>query len=221
MSGPFVQFEDVAVQRGGQAVLDVPSFAAQEGRITVLSGENGAGKTTMLLAAAGLIDLAGGEVRLFGEPYHSGRAPAPRRLRRRVAIVFQEPYLFRRSVRANLEYALKLRGVVRAERARRSEEALASLGIAQMAQRKATELSGGERKLVALGRALVLRPRALLLDEMTASLDDQARETVLDLLQSIVSEQGTSVLMATHVEGLSERLQAAAFPLCSGRLVRS
>jgi ABC-type multidrug transport system ATPase subunit len=92
------------------------------------------------------------------------------------------------------------------------------LKISDLAGRPANDLSGGERKLVALGRSLVLDPQALFLDEVTASLDDSAREQVLDLIASLASERGKSILMATHLEGIAERLKAPAVHLKAGRI---
>ena len=219
MSAPFLQLEDLRVARGGKLVLEVEKLEIPAGQVTVIFGENGAGKTTLLMASAGLLDLQGGEVKLFGQPFHQGRAPAPKSLRQKMAFVFQDPYLFRRSVVKNLTYGLKIRGMAKDQRRERAETVMQQLGISELAGRPANDLSGGERKLVALGRSLVLDPQALFLDEVTASLDDSAREQVLDLIASLASERGKSILMATHLEGVAGRLQAPAIHLRAGRIV--
>jgi tungstate transport system ATP-binding protein len=216
MSRPFLQLEDLRVDRGGKLVLEVPRLEVATGQITVVFGENGAGKTTLLLASAGLLDLKSGQVKLFGREFHQGRAPAPKSLRQKIAFVFQDPYLFRRSVQKNLTYGLKIRGVAKTERRRRAEAVMKQLGITELAGRPANDLSGGERKLVALGRSLVLDPEVLFLDEVTASLDDAAREQVLGLIASLAAERGKSILMATHLEGIAERLKAPWVHLKAG-----
>ena len=218
MSQPFLQLEGIQVARGGKVVLEVPDLKALAGQITVVFGENGAGKTTMLMAAAGLLDLKSGRVKLFGQPFHQGRAPAPKSLRQKSAFVFQDPYLFRRSVQKNLTYGLKIRGVAKTQRRERAEAVMQQVGISDLAGRPANDLSGGESKLVALGRALVLDPQVLFLDEVTASLDDSAREQVLALIASLASERGKSILMATHLEGIAERLKAPSVHLKAGRI---
>jgi tungstate transport system ATP-binding protein len=218
MSAPFLQLEDLQVARGGKLVLEVEKFEAPAGQVTVVFGENGAGKTTMLMAAAGLLDLQKGAVRLFGQPFHQGRAPAPKSLRQKMAFVFQDPYMFRRSVLNNLTYGLKIRGVAKAQRREKAEAVMQQLKISDLAGRPANDLSGGERKLVALGRSLVLDPQVLFLDEVTASLDDSTREQVLTLIASLASEQGKSILMATHLEGIAEKLKAPAVHLKAGRI---
>jgi tungstate transport system ATP-binding protein len=218
MSAPFLQLEDLQVARGGKLVLEVERLEAPAGQVTVIFGENGAGKTTLLLAAAGLLDLQKGAVKLFGQPFHQGRAPAPKSLRQKIAFVFQDPYLFRRSVLKNLTYGLKIRGVSKARRREKAEAVMQQLNISELAGRPANDLSGGERKLVAFGRSLVLDPQVLFLDEVTASLDDSAREQVLDLIASLASERGKSILMATHLEGIAERLGANSVHLKAGRI---
>lgn len=218
MSAPFLQLEDLQVARGGKLVLEVPKLEAPAGQVTVVFGENGAGKTTMLMAAAGLLDLKSGEVRLFGQLFHQGRAPAPKSQRQKMAFVFQDPYLFRRSVLNNLTYGLKIRGVAKAQRREKAKAVMRQLNISDLAGRPANDLSGGERKLVALGRSLVLDPQVLFLDEVTASLDDSAREQVLSLIASLASERGKSILMATHLEGVAERLKTPAVHLKAGRI---
>jgi ABC-type multidrug transport system ATPase subunit len=218
MSQSFLEIKDVQVLRAGNLVLDVPSLSAPAGTITVVTGENGAGKTTLLLAAAGLLDLARGQVDLLGEAFHRGKAPAPRRMRRQVAFVFQDPYLFNRSVRSNLTYGLKIRGVARTERRMRAGEVLERLGISALADRPANDLSGGERKLVAVGRAMILTPKVLFLDEVTASLDDEAREKVLTLIRTVLADGNTNVMMATHMEGIAKSLAARNIVLNNGRI---
>jgi ABC-type multidrug transport system ATPase subunit len=218
MNRAFMQFDNVVVKRKGHAVLEVAELALPEKEITVVTGENGAGKTTLLLAAAGLLDLHKGQVKLFDQLFHRGRAPAPKNMRRRIAFVFQDPYLFRSSVAANITYGLKIRKVPKAERRIRAKEVMERLGIFGLAQRPANDLSGGERKLVALGRALVMNPELLFLDEVTASLDDEARDKVLTLIRSLVDEQGTSVLMATHLDSIASRLSARNIVVKAGRI---
>ncbi len=132
MSQPFLQLENLQVARGGKVVLEVPDLKAPAGQIAVVFGENGAGKTTMLMAAAGLLDLKSGRVKLFGRPFHQGRAPAPKSLRQKTAFVFQDPYLFRRSVQKNLTYGLKIRGVAKTQRRERAEAVMQQVGISMM-----------------------------------------------------------------------------------------
>ncbi len=217
MTAPFIQAHDVEVKRGGKKVLQIPSLVVPPNQVTVVLGDNGAGKSTLLLATAGLMDLAAGEISMFGRPFHKGRAPASRASRRQLAIVLQDPYLFGTDARSNIIHGLKLHGVAKNERNERVAEAISMLAIADLEKRNAQELSGGERKLVALARAIALRPKALLLDEVTASLDDSARDRVLAAIGQLV-QGGTSVMMATHIRTLAQRLDAQCIEIVDGTL---
>ena len=218
MSEPFLSIRDLRVRRGGQTVLHIDELSVGRGELVLLCGENGSGKSTLILAAAGLLDLEAGTIHLQGKPFHRGTAPAPMQLRRRLALVQQTPYLFATSVLRNTTYGLRLRGVPRPQRRQRARAVLEQLGIAHLAGRRADRLSVGEQKLVALARALVLDCPGLLLDEVTASLDEVVRERVLELIRNLVERQGVSILMASHLERASADLPARRADIHAGRL---
>jgi tungstate transport system ATP-binding protein len=221
MSAPFCSFEDVQVMRAGKAVLEIPGLTLAKGEVTAVVGDNGSGKTTLLMAAGGLLDLARGRILMFGGLFHQGRAPAAVHLRRRIAFVFQEPYLFGGSVRSNLAYGLKIRRMGKPEREDRVDRILERLGITGLGSRRSRELSGGEQRLVALGRALVLEPEVLLLDEVTANLADVAARKVEETVSSLVSEKGVSVLLATHQDRHARTLASTTVHLRGGRLIEA
>jgi ABC-type cobalamin/Fe3+-siderophores transport system ATPase subunit len=143
----------VAVERGRRRVLDGIDLELRRGEVTVLLGPNGAGKSTLLGAVAGAIPLAAGQVEVEG----------------RVAAAAQGAAFARRSVRANVELALAWWGLPRPGRRARADEALSALGVAQLSDRHAHTLSGGEARRVHLARVLAVRPDVLLLDEPTSS----------------------------------------------------
>ena len=142
--------------------------------VTVLAGPSGAGKSTLLRIVAGLVRPDAGHVAIDGRVLHGdGAAPA---FRRDVAYVFQEYALFPHlDVLDNVAYGLAARGVARAARRATASAWLERLGIAALARARPRDLSGGERQRVALARALAWTPRALLLDEPFAALDDATR----------------------------------------------
>ncbi len=216
-----LRFERVAVARGGRTVLQVDDLELPAARVTFVVGPNGAGKSSLLLAGAGLLDLSAGRVTLDGRPFHSGRAPAPKALRRRIGIAFQEPYLFGGSVADNLAYPLELRGQPKPERAERVGRALVWVGLEAMAHRPAGELSGGERKRVALARALVAEPEVLLLDEVTAGLDEAAREQVEALLGQWAAERDACVVVSAHPPEPTHLPGSGLVRLAEGRLVEA
>jgi tungstate transport system ATP-binding protein len=161
----------------------------------VLTGINGAGKSTLLRILGGLERAEIDSLRFEGHeerPY-----PYPRRLREAIVYVHQHPVMFSTSIAHNIGYGLQVRGVPKAEAARRVEEAMAWAGVAHLQGLDPTRLSGGERQRVALARAKVLCPKLLLLDEPTSNLDGQAREQVIGLIPTMV-EAGGSVVVACH-----------------------
>jgi ABC-type multidrug transport system ATPase subunit len=213
-----LQLEHLRVLRGGRTVLEVDSLVIGAGERVAVTGPVGAGKSTLLMAAAGMVRLDGGRVSLFGEPYHWGRPPGMVRLRRRLALVAQDPCLFATTVRGNLLEGLKYRGLSRAERVARCDAWIDQLGLGDLANRSAGELSGGEQRLVALGRALVLQPELLLLDEPTTHLDRAILPRIERLLGHGLAE-GSTLVFATHDAGQAQRLAGRVLALEGGRIV--
>ena len=179
----------------GRVLLSIPRLELPSHACTLLTGENGAGKTTLLKILAGLLAPDFAEVQ-----YRDQRMPwqrARRAYQADIIYLHQQPYLFDASVGDNIAYGLKRAGWPRAEIRRRVEEALQWSGLTPLAARNARRLSGGEQQRVALTRAWVLSPRALLLDEPLTSLDQEARERTFFLLQRMKS-QGVGVVVTSH-----------------------
>jgi tungstate transport system ATP-binding protein len=133
-------------------------------------------------------------------------------------MVFQRPVMLRRSVRANVAYALKIAGVPRSQRPVQVYEALDGVGLSHLARRTARVLSGGEQQRLALARAGALHPEVLFLDEPTASLDPSATREVESAIRAF-DAAGTKIVMATHNLGQARRLGDEIVFLDRGRLV--
>ena len=204
-----VTVEGARLAAGGRALLDGLTLTLEPGGLGVLMGPNGAGKSLTLRLLAGLIAPAAGRVRW-------GEAAAPPM--GAVALVFQRPVLLRRSAAANLDHALRLARVPRPERAARRDALLALCGLEDEARRPARALSGGEQQRLAMARALAFRPRLLLLDEPTASLDPQAAAAIEALTRAAVAD-GATALMVTHDVGQARRLADRVRFLHRGRVV--
>ncbi|HSF32186.1 MAG TPA: ATP-binding cassette domain-containing protein, partial [Candidatus Tectomicrobia bacterium] len=134
------------------------------------------------------------------------------------AMVLQRPVLLRRSVAANISYALSLHGVRRRQRRALVNEALEQAGLLDLATRPARVLSGGEQQRLALARAWAVKPQVLLLDEPTANLDPAATQAVESLLGQI-DKRRTKVIMTTHDLGQARRLADEVLFLHRGRLL--
>jgi tungstate transport system ATP-binding protein len=203
-----IVFENASVIAGAATILDGISLSLRPGAPTVVIGPNGAGKTTFLRLAMGLVTPTRGRIAWGGQD----RAPE------RQAIVFQRPTMLRRSAAANLRYALKAAGIARATHDQRIAELLALVGLADVAQRPARKLSGGEQQRLALARALARDPAVLFLDEPTASLDPAATKAVEEVIRAVAA-RGIKVVMATHDLGEARRLAGEVVMLHRGRVV--
>jgi tungstate transport system ATP-binding protein len=200
----------LSYQLGRKRLIDEISFVLEPGPCSVLLGPNGAGKTLILRLFHGLLDPSGGSIEWRGP----GAADASRQL----AMVFQRPVLLRRSVAANVDYAMRLRGLSRRRRAARSARVLEATGLDAMAHRGARQLSVGEQQRLALARAWALRPQVLLLDEPAASLDPGACRALESAIRAI-REDGTKILMTTHDMGQARRMADEVLFLHRGRLL--
>lgn len=191
---PAVRGEGLRVVYRKRTVLDVPAISVHPGETYALLGASGAGKST-LLRILGLLEApTAGRVFLDGSPASRHSLPT----RRKIAAVFQKPYMLRGTVGHNVAYGLRLRGVSGDERRERVAEVLERVGLSGWERRSALTLSGGEAQRVALARALVLRPSLLLLDEPLSYLDPLLkRDLTAEFARILASEQVTTIYV-TH-----------------------
>lgn len=189
-----ISLRDVCVRLGGKLVLDRISLDVERGSFVTLLGPSGSGKTTALNVVAGFVRQESGHVRFDEEVVDT----LPAHLRE-VGYVFQSYALFSHmTVVENASFALRARGVKRAERRRRSQRMLDLVQLGDAADRPVRTLSGGQQQRVALARALVFEPGLLLLDEPLAALDKQLRESMQVELKRIQRELGVTAIAVTH-----------------------
>ncbi|WP_405556078.1 ABC transporter ATP-binding protein [Streptomyces sp. NBC_01171] len=199
-----IRFEDVAVTYDGAAEPTVRGvdFEVPEGELVLLVGPSGVGKSTILNAVSGLVPhFTGGTLR--GRVTVAGRdtrTHKPRELADVVGTVGQDPlaHFVTDTVEDELAYGMESLGLAPEVMRRRVEETLDLLGLADLRERSIATLSGGQRQRVAIGSVLTPHPRVLVLDEPTSALDPAAAEEVLAVLQRLVHDLGTTVLMAEH-----------------------
>lgn len=216
--GCILELRDLKVERGGRAVLDVPSFRLHEGEFVSLIGPNGSGKSTLLLSMMGLLERAGGEVLYRGEDVlANGRIER----RRKMAMVLQEPLLFDATVRENVAAGLRMRGLDRAATRRRVATYLGRFRLADMAERSARRLSGGEARRVSLARALAVEPEVVFLDEPFANLDLPTRQSITQDLESTIRASGMAAVLVTHDRSEALRLSDRIVVMNAGRVVQS
>ena len=203
-------FQDVSFELGGIRLIKDLNCTLEAGPRTMILGANGAGKSLFLRLCHGLIRPTTGRVLWQGA---KGRDPADAQ-----AMVFQRPVMLRRSVAANVDYALKLRGMAAAERRAAVEDALGHTGLQRLADNPARVLSVGEQQKLALARAWALQPEVLFLDEPTANLDPAATHAVEQIINAI-DAAGTRIVMTTHDLGQARRLGDEVMFLNRGRLL--
>jgi len=212
---PIFSIRHLEFRRGESFSLAIEQIDFQAGQIYLLAGVNGAGKSTLLQLLALLIAPDRGEIRFDGNTVKG--AAGRHRFRRKITLVDQSPFLFDTTVYNNLAFGLRMRDVNGDLQRRRILKALNSVGLEGFENRRARALSGGESRRVALARALVIRPKVLLLDEPTAGLDDDSL-SLFETNLAALSEAGVTVIMSTHDGGQARRLNGKVFRLENGRL---
>ena len=188
--------------------------ALRPGLVTAVVGHNGAGKSTLAQVIAGTLRLDSGRAQIGERVVDDAATFVPAR-RRSVAMVSQAPRIFTHmSVVANVAFPLRVRGVGRAEARAAALEQLRAVGIADLAYRRASDLSGGQAARVAIARALVFRPEVLILDEPTAALDVEATAQVSAVLRERLMGAGITTLLVSH--DIAEVLALASYMIVMG-----
>ena len=176
-----VRISNLTVIKNGQTICQLPRLEATSGERIGIIGPNGSGKSTLMRVIAGIETDFSGEVTRNADPPDC-------------VFIHQTPYLFRGTVRHNVEYGLRARSIKRDARQAAATDWLSRLGIAGLSDRKVHDLSGGERRRVALARACVLKPQILLLDEPLADLDPSGIELVHKALTALAQ---TTILVTS------------------------
>ncbi len=187
-------FTDVAKRYGDVSVIEHLNLHIEDGELMVLVGPSGCGKSTALRMIAGLEDVSAGTISIGGRAVNN-LAPKDRD----IAMVFQSYALYpHMTVRENLAFGLKMRGVAREETTKRVNAAADILGIAHLLDRKPKDLSGGQRQRVAVGRAIVRQPAVFLFDEPLSNLDAKLRVQTRGEITRLQQTLGTTSVYVTH-----------------------
>lgn len=186
---------------GNDPVLSIDSLDLQKGEIISLRGMNGSGKTTLLKLLCGLLTPSEGTV-VAGE---TGR----------IILDHQEPYIFQGTVQQNMLFPLKFRSAESHERNEKIAEALRFVGLSGFEKRKARQLSGGEKKRLAIARALMTDPGVLLLDEPDANVDSATSRALEDLFL-LLRDRGISLMISTHNSSMAYRISDRIIDMDAG-----
>lgn len=201
-----LEVEDLVVRFGERTVLDHVSLHVADGEAVGVLGPSGAGKSTMLRAIAGLLRPDGGAVRLDGADITTRPAHL-----RNIGLMFQDEQLFPHlDVADNIAFGPRMHRWPATDIDARVTELLALVGLGDLASRRVDRLSGGEKKRIALARALAPRPALLLLDEPLTGLDRDLHDRLLGELADVLATTGTAAIVVTHdpeeAEVLASRL---------------
>ncbi|MFC4770009.1 energy-coupling factor ABC transporter ATP-binding protein [Effusibacillus consociatus] len=187
--------QNILWKPGGKPILQGVTFRLKNGEIVGLVGPNGSGKSSLLKILAFLESPTQGILTFHGQSI-TGKVPLS--IRRKIAVVFQEPLLLNTTVFENVAAGLKIRGVPKPETQLRVENWLTRFGISHLAKQHAHSLSGGEAQRVSLARAFVLEPSVLFMDEPFSALDVSTKESLLEDLSLILKTTSVTAVLISH-----------------------
>ncbi|SOD86346.1 ectoine/hydroxyectoine ABC transporter ATP-binding protein EhuA [Streptomyces sp. Ag109_G2-15] len=218
-----VRLEGVTKRFGDNTVLDGLDLSVEAGRHVTLIGPSGSGKTTILRLLMTLTKPDEGTITVDGERLFPAPEKQVREVRKKIGMVFQQFNLFpNMSVLRNItEAPVQVLGMSRDEAEARARELLDLVGLADKCDARPTRLSGGQQQRVAIARALAMRPRVLLLDEVTSALDPELVAGVLDLLRDIARTTDITMLCVTHEMGFARDISDQVLMFDAGRVIES
>jgi len=191
-----LEIQQLSFQYGARQALDDISFALPEGSFCGLLGPNGAGKTTLFALLTRLLSSRQGQIRIFGQSLEDN----PGQALQSMGMVFQQSTLdLDLSIEQNLSYHAALHGLSRAQSRDSIEQQLQRFSIAERRHERVRQLNQGHRRRVEFARALLHRPRLLLLDEATVGLDVETRHMINQHVRELCHDQGVTVLWSSHL----------------------
>ncbi|MFB9462041.1 ectoine/hydroxyectoine ABC transporter ATP-binding protein EhuA [Streptomyces cinereospinus] len=220
---PLVRLERVTKRFGDQTVLDHLDFSVEAGRHVTLIGPSGSGKTTILRLLMTLLKPDEGTITVAGDRLFPAPERQIREVRKKIGMVFQQFNLFpNMTVLRNVtEAPVTVLGLSRDEAEARARELLDLVGLADKCDARPSQLSGGQQQRVAIARALAMRPRVLLLDEVTSALDPELVAGVLDVLRDIARSTDITMLCVTHEMNFARDISDQVLMFDSGRVIES
>ncbi|MDM0040643.1 amino acid ABC transporter ATP-binding protein [Variovorax sp. J22G21] len=217
---PQLEIVDLKANYGAHTVLERINLSVEKGEIVSLIGPSGSGKSTLLRVLMGLLPPISGEVRIDGQPLDYRNREQLRRIRSEMAIVFQQYNLFQNmTVLENVTVApIKVKGRPRKEVEAYAVQLLEKVGMGAKLGAYPDQLSGGQQQRVAIARALALQPAILLLDEVTAALDPELVNEVLDTVRLLAAD-GMTMFIVSHEMGFVREVSSKVVFMDAGHVV--
>jgi tungstate transport system ATP-binding protein len=217
MKEPLFTIENLSQVFDNRLVLNIPRLSFEEKKIHAITGPNGSGKTTLCNILGLLLKPTTGKIWYQGEMiYENGGLPE--RLRKKITMVHQSPFLFHTTVGKNLEYGLKVRNYPRSQRNQKVEAFLKLMGIEHLRNQQGSRLSGGETQRVAVARALAIDPEVLILDEFTANVDRNYVKIIEGVIQDVFRQKNITIFLVTHDENQALRIAHTVTHLIDGEV---
>ncbi len=214
-----VSMTGVIKNYGSQMVLNNINLNIQKGEFVYVVGDSGAGKSTLLKMIYGEEQPTRGGVEIFGNDVVKSGFDKNQLMRRKIGVIFQDLRLIEEmSAYDNVALSLRLAGDAAQYSGQSIAEALSTVGLSSMQNKKVSSLSGGERQRVAAARAIVRKPEILIADEPTGSLDKDHTWNLIDLFQKL-NLKGTTIIVATHDREIVRRIRKRSYILKGGKLV--
>ncbi|MGX9887036.1 ectoine/hydroxyectoine ABC transporter ATP-binding protein EhuA [Streptomyces sp. NPDC002276] len=221
--GELIRLDHVTKRFGSNTVLDNLDFSVESGRHVTLIGPSGSGKTTILRLLMTLTEPDEGTITVDGERLFPAPEKRVREIRKKIGMVFQQFNLFpNMTVLRNItEAPVTVLGLPKDEAEARALELLDLVGLADKTGARPTQLSGGQQQRVAIARALAMRPRVLLLDEVTSALDPELVAGVLDVLRDIARTTDITMLCVTHEMNFARDISDQVLMFDAGKVIES
>jgi polar amino acid transport system ATP-binding protein len=222
-SGELIRLEQVTKRFGDNTVLDRLDFSVDAGKHVTLIGPSGSGKTTILRLLMTLAEPDEGTITVDGQRLFPAPGKQVREVRKKIGMVFQQFNLFpNMSVLRNItEAPVTVLGMPKDEAEERARGLLELVGLADKRDARPTQLSGGQQQRVAIARALAMRPKVLLLDEVTSALDPELVAGVLDVLRDIARSTDITMLCVTHEMNFARDISDQILMFDSGRVIEA
>ena len=216
-----IEYKNVNVYQETQEVLSDVSFSLQEGEFAYIIGKVGSGKSSLIKTLYGELPIHEGEAEVMEYNLTALKNRHLPELRRKLGIIFQDFQLLTdRTVKGNLYFVLKATGWKdKAAIEERIQQVLTLVGMEHKGNNYPSELSGGEQQRIAIARAILNRPKLILADEPTGNLDAETSNKITELLQRLVKEFNSTVIMITHNLGLLEQYPGRIFECKDHKLV--
>ncbi|MFF5567249.1 amino acid ABC transporter ATP-binding protein [Streptomyces sp. NPDC012623] len=218
-----IRFDKVTKRFGKNTVLDDLCFSVQPGKHVTLVGPSGSGKTTILRLLMTLVKPDEGTITVNGDKLFPADTKQVREVRKNIGMVFQQFNLFpNMNVLRNVtEAPVRVLGMSKEEAEERGRELLDLVGLGDRCAARPSQLSGGQQQRVAIARALAMRPRILLLDEVTSALDPELVAGVLDVLRDIARTTDITMLCVTHEMNFARDISDDVMMFDSGKVIES